>query len=90
MLMIRLRRMGARNQPYYRVVVSDSQRTPKGAALEEIGHYNPHQDPPRLQVDQARVDHWLKAGAHLSPTVKKLLAAGAPPAVAAAPAAATK
>lgn len=75
MLMIRLRRVGARNQPYYRVVVSDSRRTPNGSAVEEIGHYNPHKNPPRLEVDQARVEHWVKQGAHLSPTVKKLLAA---------------
>ena len=74
MLMIRLRRMGGRNNPFYRVVVSDSRRTPNGSAVEEIGSYNPHNNPPVLNVDQTRVDHWVKTGAHMSPTVKKLLA----------------
>ena len=77
MLMIRLRRMGGRNNPFYRVVVSDSRRTPNGAAVEELGSYNPHQNPPSLTVNRERVDHWVKTGAHLSPTVKNLLANGA-------------
>jgi len=76
MLMIRLRRMGGRNNPFYRVVVSDSRRTPNGSAVEELGSYNPHQNPPSLNVDRQRLDHWVKTGAHLSPTIKKLLASG--------------
>ena len=84
MLMIRLRRMGGRNNPFYRVVVSDSRRTPNGSAVEEIGSYNPHQNPPALAVDRERLDHWVKTGAHLSPTVKKLLANGPAAATAAA------
>lgn len=83
MLMIRLRRMGGRNNPFYRVVVSDSRRTPNGSAVEEIGSYNPHNTPPALTVDKARLDHWVKTGAHMSATVKKLLA-GAPVAAPAA------
>jgi small subunit ribosomal protein S16 len=75
MLMIRLRRMGGRNNPLYRVVVSDSRLTPRGSAVEELGSYNPHQDPPSLTVNRERLDHWIKSGAHLSPTVEKLLAA---------------
>ena len=55
----------------------DSRRTPNGAAFEELGSYNPHQNPPSLTVDRERVDHWVKTGAHLSPTVKNLLVGAA-------------
>lgn len=74
MLKIRLRRMGATNRPFYRVVVSDSRLTPKGAAIEEIGTYDPRQDPPQIRIDQARVDYWVSNGALLSDTVKQLVA----------------
>ncbi len=74
MLKIRLRRMGARHRPFYRVVVSDSRLAPTGAAVEEIGHYNPVVDPPDIKIDGERVDHWVANGAQVSHTVKKLLA----------------
>lgn len=73
MLKIRLRRMGATNRPYYRVVVSDSRLTPKGAALEEIGTYDPRQNPPQVRIDKARVDYWVSNGALLSDTVRQLV-----------------
>jgi small subunit ribosomal protein S16 len=73
MLKIRLRRMGSTHAPFYRVVVSDSRRTPKAAVLEEIGHYNPITSPPQIAIDAARVDHWMSRGAQPTPTVKKLL-----------------
>jgi small subunit ribosomal protein S16 len=73
MLMIRLRRMGARNRPYYRVVVSDSRRTPGASALEELGSYDPRVDPPQLTVDRDRLTHWVGNGARVSETVAKLL-----------------
>lgn len=74
MLKIRLRRMGARNNPFYRVVVSDSRNTPTAAAVEEIGHYNPTKNPAQVAIDAGRMEYWLSNGAQLSPTVKKLLA----------------
>jgi small subunit ribosomal protein S16 len=74
MLTIRLRRMGARNNPFYRVVVSDSRNTPTAAAVEEIGHYDPTKNPAQVTIDAARADYWVGHGAKLSPTVKKLLA----------------
>ena len=77
MLMIRLRRMGSRNRPFYRVVVSDSRRATSATAVEELGSYDPRRDPPRLEVDRSRVDHWLGKGAHVTPTIKKLLARSA-------------
>jgi small subunit ribosomal protein S16 len=73
MLMIRLRRMGARNRPYYRVVVSDSRRTPTASAIEELGSYDPRLEPPQLTVDRDRLGHWVQNGARVSVTVQKLL-----------------
>ena len=73
MLRIRLRRMGSRNRPFYRVVVSDSRKVPTGAALEEVGHYDPLQDPPVVQIKKDRVEHWVSQGARMSSTVENLL-----------------
>jgi small subunit ribosomal protein S16 len=73
MLKIRLRRMGARHRPFYRVVVSDSRQVPTGAAIEEIGYYDPLQDPPKIEIKKDRVDHWVSQGAGLSSTVQNLL-----------------
>ncbi|HYU35320.1 MAG TPA: 30S ribosomal protein S16 [Thermoanaerobaculia bacterium] len=73
MLKIRLRRMGARNNPFYRVVVSDSRNTPTASALEEIGYYDVTKNPARVNIDTARAEHWISRGAQVSPTVKKLL-----------------
>lgn len=82
MLKIRLRRMGARNAPFYRVVVSDSRRAPTASAVEELGHYDPRRQPSEVRIDRARVDYWVARGASLSDTVKQLLAR--PPAAGAA------
>ena len=73
MLKIRLRRMGARNNPFYRVVVSDSRNVPTAAAVEEIGHYDPTKQPAQVTIDTARADYWQGRGAQVSPTVKKLI-----------------
>lgn len=73
MLKIRLRRMGSRHKPFYRVVVSDSRKVPTGAALEEIGYYDPRRRPTLLEIDTQRVDHWVGNGAQLSPTVANLV-----------------
>ena len=73
MVRIRLRRMGARNRPFYRVVVSDSLRVPTSPALEEIGYYDPLKNPPVVKIDREKVDYWVKRGARPSATVMKLL-----------------
>jgi small subunit ribosomal protein S16 len=73
MLKIRLRRMGARHSPFYRVVVSDSRNTPTASAVEELGHYNPTANPAEVKVDADRVRHWVAQGAQMSPTVKRLV-----------------
>ena len=73
MLMIRLRRMGTRNKPFYRMVVSDSKRVPTATAIDEVGFYNPRVDPVEIRVDRERVDHWVSQGARMSPTVARLV-----------------
>jgi small subunit ribosomal protein S16 len=73
MLTIRLRRMGARHSPFYRVVVSDSRNVPTASAVEELGHYNPTANPAQVTLNTARVDHWVSKGAQMSPTVKRLV-----------------
>ncbi len=73
MLKIRLRRGGASHAPFYRIVVSDSLRTPRAATVEQIGHYDPKKSPADFKVDRARVDYWVSKGAQLSPTLKTLL-----------------
>ncbi len=73
MLKIRLRRQGSKHAPFYRIVVSDSQRTPAAATVEQIGSYNPTKTPSELTLDKDRVNYWLGQGAQLSDTVKSLL-----------------
>ncbi|MFN7941233.1 MAG: 30S ribosomal protein S16 [Thermoanaerobaculia bacterium] len=77
MLKIRLRRMGATNQAFFRVVVSDSRKATTSSAVEEIGIYDPRSNPPRIQIDRERVDYWVKNGALLSDTVRQLVARAA-------------
>jgi len=70
---IRLRRIGRKKQPYYRVVVTDS-RTPRdGAYLETVGFYNPRAKPAELRLSLDRVDAWMADGAGLSETVASLV-----------------
>ncbi|HVT44443.1 MAG TPA: 30S ribosomal protein S16 [Thermoanaerobaculia bacterium] len=73
MLKIRLRRGGARHQPFYRIVVSDSLKTPAAATVEQIGHYDPTKEPNVISIDRERVDFWVARGAQVSPTVRSIL-----------------
>ncbi|MHB1950619.1 MAG: 30S ribosomal protein S16 [Acidiferrobacteraceae bacterium] len=75
MVTIRLARRGANKRPFYSIVVSDRRRAPGGACIERIGFFNPlaTSQEPRLQVDRARVDYWLKQGAKPSDRVASLL-----------------
>jgi small subunit ribosomal protein S16 len=73
MLKIRLRRGGARHQPFYRIVVSDSLRTPSAATVEQIGFYNPTREPVEFSIEKDRVEYWVGQGAQLSPTVRSLV-----------------
>ncbi len=73
MLKIRLRRMGAKKAPFYRIVVADSRSPRDGAFVEEIGYYNPTTDPAELKVDNEKAAQWIKNGAQPSDTVRGLL-----------------
>lgn len=70
---IRLRRMGRKKQPHYRVVVADSASPRDGRFVESLGYYKPLNDPARLVVDMERVEYWISQGATPSDTVKSLL-----------------
>jgi len=70
---IRLRRMGKKKQPHYRIVVTDSRAPRDGRFVENLGYYNPVPEPAALSVDLSRVDYWLGEGAIVSPTVRSLV-----------------
>ena len=72
--MIRLNRAGTKNKPFYRVVVSDSQRTPGARVTAQIGYYDPKTKPEVIKIDVAKADAWIQKGAHTSETVRDLLA----------------
>lgn len=73
MVKIRLRRMGAKKTPFYRIVVADSRYPRDGRFIEEIGTYNPLVDPAEIKVDAERAQSWIKTGAQPTETVKALL-----------------
>ena len=73
MLKFRLRRMGAKKAPFYRIVVADSRSPRDGAFVEEIGYYNPTSDPAELKVDNEKAAQWIKNGAQPTDTVRGLL-----------------
>lgn len=73
MVRIRLRRMGAKKKPFYRIVVAD-QRSPRdGRFIENIGTYDPLTDPPTINIKSERAGHWLRVGAQPSEAVARLL-----------------
>ena len=73
MVKIRLRRMGAKKAPFYRVVVADSRYPRDGRFIEEIGTYDPTKNPAVVNIDKAKADEWIKKGAQPTDTVKALL-----------------
>ena len=73
MVKIRLRRMGAKKAPFYRIVVADSRAPRDGAFVEEIGYYNPLTEPAEIKIDNERAAEWLKNGAQPTDTVRVLL-----------------
>ncbi|MFL5736633.1 MAG: 30S ribosomal protein S16 [Actinomycetota bacterium] len=70
---IRLRRMGAKKRPFYRVVVADQREARDGRFIENIGKYHPLEDPSLIEIDEDRAVHWLKTGAQPSAAVTNLL-----------------
>jgi len=76
MVTIRLTRRGARNQPFYHLVVTDSRKRQGGKSLEQVGFFNPvaRRNEPRLRIDLPRIDYWVGQGARQSERVHQLVA----------------
>ena len=73
MVKIRLRRMGAKKTPFYRIVVADARSPRDGRCIEEIGTYNPLTNPATVNVDTEKAQAWIKNGAQPTDTVRTLL-----------------
>ena len=73
MVKIRLRRMGAKKNPFYRIVVADSRSPRDGRFIEEVGYYDPMKDPADVKLDAEKITEWLKNGAQPTETVKAIL-----------------
>ena len=73
MVKIRLKRIGAKKKPYYRIVVADSRSPRDGKFIEQIGTYNPLTNPSEIKVDVEKAKKWLSTGAQPTDTVRKLL-----------------
>ncbi len=70
---IRLRRMGAKKAPFYRIVVADSRYPRDGRFIEELGYYNPLEEPAEVKIDVEKAKKWIANGAQPTDTVKDLL-----------------
>lgn len=73
MVKIRLRRMGAKKNPFYRVIVADSRSPRDGRFIEELGTYDPLAEPAQIKIDLERAKYWIANGAQPTDTVKALL-----------------
>lgn len=69
---IRMRRMGAKKAPFYRVVVADSRSPRDGRCIEEIGYYDPTKNPAQIHINTEKAQAWLATGAQVSETVKSI------------------
>jgi small subunit ribosomal protein S16 len=70
---IRLRRMGAKKAPFYRVIVADERSPRDGKFIDEIGYYNPLKNPAEIKIDEAKAQKWINDGAQPTETVKSIL-----------------
>lgn len=73
MVKIRLKRIGAKGQPFYRVIVADIRSPRNGRFIEQVGTYDPTKEPSVIKLDLEKVDTWIKNGAQPTETVKKLI-----------------
>ena len=76
MVKIRLKRMGMKKKPFYRLVVTDSRSPRDGRFIEEIGYYNPVSDVDSLKINEERAKYWIGVGAQPTDTVRALLKKG--------------
>lgn len=72
-VILRLKRMGAKKKPYYRIVATDSRNKRDGRFIETLGQYDPAKEAGQVTLNQERVDYWISVGAQLSDTVRSLL-----------------
>jgi small subunit ribosomal protein S16 len=68
-----MRRAGSKNRPFFRIVVTEARSARDGRFVEVLGHYNPRTKPERVELDRARLTHWVQSGAQPSDTVRTLL-----------------
>jgi small subunit ribosomal protein S16 len=73
MVVIRMRRAGSKNRPFYRIVVTESASARDGRFIEVLGHYDPRKKPETLEIDGERLAHWLGTGAQPSDTLRTLI-----------------
>ncbi len=73
MIKLRLRRMGAKKRPHYRIVATEHSSPRDGRIIESIGHYNPISEPPEIKVNLERANYWISVGAKPSDTVASLI-----------------
>ena len=76
MVKIRLKRMGMKKKPFYRLVVTDSRNPRDGRFIEEIGYYNPVAEPVEMKINEERAKYWVATGAQPTETVRSLLKKG--------------
>ena len=76
MVKIRLKRMGMKKEPFYRIVITDSRNARDGRAIEEIGYYNPVSEPVQLKINEERAKYWLSVGAQPTDTTRGRLKKG--------------
>ena len=74
MLAIRMRRVGSKKKPYFRVVVTEARSARESSFVENLGTYNPRSKPAKVEINKERVQHWLKRGARPSDSVRTLIA----------------
>lgn len=72
-VVLRLRRMGSKKKPIYRIVATDSRNARDGKYIESLGQYDPRKEGDEVKLDMERVDHWVGKGAQVSDTVRSLL-----------------
>ena len=73
MVVIRLQRRGTKKKPDHRIIVAERTRAQRGRILETVGYYNPAYDPPRLRLEESRIQSWVSTGAQISPAVAHLV-----------------
>jgi small subunit ribosomal protein S16 len=78
LLRIRLTRMGAKKKPFYRLVVTERRRARDGSFVEILGHYNPGTNPPAIELNMERVQHWIARGAQPSETAHSIIRKAVP------------